>query len=429
MARILAGSFLAEDATAYSLGAGNSLTVAFGTEVGSRVSYGVTAIGSDQLVYVGGAVSGLTGGIRMGDDGNDLGLRVVISGAGSVSGGSTLASAGVAFYAGSASMLNRGVITGVVGVELTLGGSEVSRIVNNGLILGTNYGVLRADVLGEGPSRLVFVNTGRVSGTFASYDSRLGDRLTTDDLTNAGKMRGDVYLGAGADVYTGTFGQVLGSIFAGDGDDVIRPGNFRDVVYGGDGIDTIDFRFSGAVRVDLGTQANNSGAAGGDLYVDFENIVGSGFGNDRITGTVDDNFIAGLGGADLLEGLAGDDTLVGGVGLDTLTGGFGNDVFLLRAPGDGRDVINDFSREAGNTDIIHLRGGFFGGLFDGALAANIFVVSTGNTAFDLDDRFIFRTTDSTLWFDANGSGRKIKPVLIADFAAGVVLSAADFLVV
>ena len=70
--------------------------------------------------------------------------------------------------------------------------------------------------------------------------------------------------------------------------------------------------------------------------------------------------------------------------------------------------------------------GFGGGLVAGALAAGQFISRGDNLAQDADDRFIFRTTDQTLWFDIDGTGG-VGPSLIADLQAGALLTAADIL--
>ncbi len=48
-----------------------------------------------------------------------------------------------------------------------------------------------------------------------------------------------------------------------------------------------------------------------------------------------------------------------------------------------------------------------------------------NQAAEGDDRFIFRTGDTTLWFDSDGRGGA-GPVLIADLQDGAKLSAFNF---
>jgi hypothetical protein len=58
------------------------------------------------------------------------------------------------------------------------------------------------------------------------------------------------------------------------------------------------------------------------------------------------------------------------------------------------------------------------------LAASRFIARADNLAQDADDRFIFRTTDTTLWWDDDGKGGHAA-VLIADLQAGAALTAAD----
>jgi hypothetical protein len=49
-------------------------------------------------------------------------------------------------------------------------------------------------------------------------------------------------------------------------------------------------------------------------------------------------------------------------------------------------------------------------------------------AQDADDRFIFRTTDQTLWYDADGSGSGAA-LMIADLQAGATMTNLDILIV
>ncbi len=139
--------------------------------------------------------------------------------------------------------------------------------------------------------------------------------------------------------------------------------------------------------------------------------------------------LRGLGGADRLSGGGGGDRLFGGAGIDTLTGGNGSDGFQFRFLGECGDRIVDFSDVAGNNDVFRIdASNFGGGLAAGALAADQFRARADNLAQDGDDRFIFRTTDATLWFDANGNAGG-GGVLVADLQAGAVLTAADILLI
>lgn len=72
--------------------------------------------------------------------------------------------------------------------------------------------------------------------------------------------------------------------------------------------------------------------------------VGDGSGRNPIIGDAGDNTLIGTASNDLLSGLGGN---------DTLTGGLGNDIFVF-GPAFGHDIITDFTRVAGNRDIIDL---------------------------------------------------------------------------
>jgi hypothetical protein len=83
----------------------------------------------------------------------------------------------------------------------------------------------------------------------------------------------------------------------------------------------------------------------------------------------------------------------------------------------------------GNNDRFQFSAsGFGGGLVAGALAANQFQSRADNLAQDADDRFIFRTTDNTLWFDADGNGAGAA-VMIADLHVLATVTAADIFII
>jgi hypothetical protein len=50
-----------------------------------------------------------------------------------------------------------------------------------------------------------------------------------------------------------------------------------------------------------------------------------------------------------------------------------------------------------------------------------------NQAMDATDRFIFRNSDKTLWFDANGTGSG-GPVMVADLQSGATLVRTDIVI-
>jgi Ca2+-binding RTX toxin-like protein len=101
-----------------------------------------------------------------------------------------------------------------------------------------------------------------------------------------------------------------------------------------------DFSGSG-LNVDLSTleadvRADDIHALRQDLFL----------GDDKMTGSADNDRLYGFGGDDLLLGANGDDTLVGGVGRDVLKGGLGADTFQFNKITDvanGSDFIKGFA--------------------------------------------------------------------------------------
>ena len=174
--------------------------------------------------------------------------------------------------------------------------------------------------------------------------------------------------------------------------------------------------------------APNSGVPAGDLYYDFETVQGSAIGRDRITGDQHVNTLFGNGGNDRLSGAGGADWLIGGAGQDNLQGGRGNDTFVISHWDDRGDVVTDFSNAAGNNDHFQISKHFAGGLESGPITAGQFRARADNPAQDADDRFIFRTHDTTLWFDEDGNGAG-GPVMLANLQAGATMNFHDIIIV
>lgn len=282
---------------------------------------------------------------------------------------------------------------------------------------------------------------------------------TTGDDTLTGTNGADTITGdAGNDSLTGRDGDdfINGGagddlIFGGAGNDRIIDGPGLDVLDGGDGIDTferdwgalpgdtfvIDLNFVLGLQAALGGDPNDAdrftgienytcfGFIGG-LFTGNEvaNVIRSDLGVDTLLGNGGDDGLYAGGARDALDGGSGHDTLNGGAGRDTLTGGAGNDQFHFTAPDDGGDKITDFSARAGNNDAVYLTTAAFGGLGVGPLAAGRFVARADNLAQDGNDRFIFDTARSDLWYDRNGD-RAGGLTLLADLQAGAVMTAAD----
>lgn len=188
-----------------------------------------------------------------------------------------------------------------------------------------------------------------------------------------------------ADTLTGTAAnETLNGL---EGNDLLTGAAGADSLNGGTGTDTASYVSSAAgVSVNLAASTSTGGDAQGDTFTSIENLTGSGQ-NDTLAGTAGANVLnGGLGidtvsyvsataavtvslavasaqntvgagtdtvfnfenltgsaysdtligstGNNILSGLGGNDRLTGGAGLDTLTGGLGADRFVYRALAD-----------------------------------------------------------------------------------------------
>jgi Ca2+-binding RTX toxin-like protein len=133
--------------------------------------------------------------------------------------------------------------------------------------------------------------------------------------------------------------------------------------------------------------------------------------------------------ADTLVGGAGADVITGGDGNDQLTGGAGPDQFKFdQAAGTSNlDTITDF---VSGTDKMMLSVKIFEaiGTKAGAVTSAQFVKGAGLTSGqDLTDRLVFNTSNSTLYYDADGSGTAQAGVAIAVLTGVTTLIVADLL--
>jgi Ca2+-binding RTX toxin-like protein len=147
----------------------------------------------------------------------------------------------------------------------------------------------------------------------------ISDRLGNDTVnstfsyTLGATLENLFLLGAGA---TNGTGNILANVISGNA------GNNR--LDGLDGVDTVSYANATAgVAVNLAnTGAQNTGGAGTDTVLNFENLSGSDF-NDTLVGN------------------SGGNVLKGGAGFDKLTGGAGADSFIFSSK-TGSDTITDF---------------------------------------------------------------------------------------
>lgn len=289
-------------------------------------------------------------------------------------------------------------------------------VTNTGYMFGEKFGIWNKFGIGV----LNVSNTGVIESNGASFFGG----TATDNLTNAGIMKGDVLLNGGNDLYVGTGGVVYGIINGGDGDDRFVLGTAPDKVDGGFGFDTLDFSaVTAGLVIDLANSSWSQGAiATGDTYTNIEAVIG-GTKIDTLRGNSVDNLLEGRGGSDRLYGGDGQDTLRGGAGVDLLTGGVGADVFEFAGQLDFKDTITDF---AVGVDFLRFAGEGIGlGDYAGGLDPTRFYSGTSNAAADVYDRLIFDTTTSTLWYDRDGSGTRHQAVLVATLQGVTDLTAAS----
>lgn len=160
---------------------------------------------------------------------------------------------------------------------------------------------------------------------------------------------------------------------------------------------------------------------GGLSYVKDFTIVVQDLSPEHYTGTAGNDVLIGGSGQDVLSGQAGNDTLISGHSNDTLIGGLGNDRMSGASGKDtfvfntklhktkNVDTINDFLAK---DDTIQLENQIFTKLKKaGTLKKDFFTV--GSKAKQKDDYIIYDKKKGYLYYDADGSGSKFKPVLFA----------------
>ena len=399
----------------------DDLHVGTGVTIQSTLTDAVTTWTGTHTFTVDGTIIGYDDGINT--IGTDTAQTVIINAGGQIRSGGDggiVDADGVILDGIGSRMTNAGSITSYGScASVFVRDAGTTTVSNSGSMVGRVAGVWHK----FGSGTFIFTNSGTVESPNFAF---LGG-VSADLVTNKGLMTGTIDLAGGNDVLNNRSGTILGNILGGDGNDRFVLGLTVEAIDGGVGFDTLDLSnlWSG-VTIDLGTSASNAGIrVAGDSYAGIEAILGTRRA-DVLRGDADENLLVGNAGRDTLAGGDGADTLEGGLWADTLTGGAANDTFLFRTATGMHDVITDFIT---GMDIIALEGTAFGfGDATGAVSADDFVTGPTRAAFDATDRFIFRTTDATLWFDADGNGGKYA-TLVARFDSGVTITAADLLLI
>jgi Ca2+-binding RTX toxin-like protein len=165
----------------------------------------------------------------------------------------------------------------------------------------------------------------------AVFDGRGADVVFagkgSDEIYGPGQGRDTYYLGQGDDYADDTLGRDV--YHGGDGFESFVLNLYGpdggDVIFGGRGLDGIEWEGPGAAMVDLSAGTFDGGPGIEILSLRSIEVVLSFGGNDTLIGNSAANVFFGGPGDDHIEGRGGDDDLFGDSGTDYLDGGAGTD--------------------------------------------------------------------------------------------------------
>ena len=165
----------------------------------------------------------------------------------------------------------------------------------------------------------------------------------------------------------------------------------------------------------INIEAGTATGFGSDILNSIEQIIGSRH-DDTLIGSNNRDVIFGGFGDDIIDLRSGDGNIVvGGSGQDTIQLGSGADILHYNNLSEGGDLISGFTS---GIDKISLSNEIISGAFsEGFLDENVFFKGSSeqiSTLLDDNDRFIFNTDDSSLYFVSDGNGSE-EAVEIANF--------------
>ncbi len=272
--------------------------------------------------------------------------------------------------------------------------SWIELLNSNGVQLADNDTGASNDVGGTGNDDARLTYTFATAGT---YYIRVGQWNVTNPPNALPLTAGQTYTlhisNSSAPADAPTFAAVNNSSIVavgGEGNDFILGTLGNDIIDGGTGNDTVSYaqafsNTSDGVAMDLrvqGRSAYNTGAAGTDILVGIENLIGSQY-NDYLVGDDQNNVLEGGAGSDVLEGNGGVDTAsyagaTAGVFVNlALQGAFQNTV------GAGSDFLTGFENLQGSAFNDTLIGDAYANTISGG-AGNDTLGTGGNAGGTVD---------------------------------------------
>ncbi|MGF6230196.1 Ca2+-binding RTX toxin-like protein [Inquilinus ginsengisoli] len=194
------------------------------------------------------------------------------------------------------------VLRGEGGNDLLRGGAGADSLIGGGGVDTATYSESASGVTVD-----------LAAGTGMGGDAG-GDTLAGIENVTGSKAGGDTLTGdSGSNVLGGLAGDDL--LRGGAGNDTLEGGAGIDTLDGGDGVDTVSYLddpYGAIVDLTLGIGAGSDNQP--DTLIGIENVIGTIYGGDVLTGNNGSNVLSGRGGNDLLRGGGGADTLDGGHG-------------------------------------------------------------------------------------------------------------------
>ncbi len=260
------------------------------------------------------------------------------------------------------------ILTGAAAINGT--GNALSNVITGNSQNNILNGGLGNDTLsgGNGKDTISFASmSAAFSFTLGAGGSGMAAVQGTDTYSSIENVLG----GAGSDLIIGNAG--VNILSGGGGDDAFDGGGGNDTVNGGGGFDGLSYYNSGtAVTFTLPQSGNGTINTGLGIvtFTSIENIAGSNFDNDTLTGN---------DGVNVFFGHGGDDVLNGGDGSDTMNGGDDNDLLFVSSDAGGSDTDTLNGDSGTDTISFELAGdGPSGGLtFSFTLGSGLFNTPNG----------------------------------------------------